>query len=128
MKDRVVVESLADVGHGRYEEGFVLIWYLADEGDFGGCLDGTHTEKQLAEAHGDDWEAVALNVEAGVVAKTMGARKAAQGLVWPSRRAATNALAAIKARVKARREARPLPEWTTQALAAGWKAPKGWMP
>jgi hypothetical protein len=128
MKERVVVERLAETGLDRYAEGFVLIWYYPEEGNFGGMLDGEHTEEQLADLTGDEWESVALDVEARFVAAATGATKIRDGLVWPTRRAAAAALSAIKDRVKARREARPYPEWATQALAAGWKAPKGWTP
>jgi hypothetical protein len=45
---------------------------------------------------------------------------------WESRSAAAKALKVAKEAIKNRE--RPLPEWAIKALAAGWKAPKGWQP
>jgi hypothetical protein len=52
----------------------------------------------------------------------------ADGLYWYTRSAASKALAAAKAALTVHRSAKPWPEWAKQALAAGWKAPKGWKP
>lgn len=48
--------------------------------------------------------------------------------VWESKASATIALRAAKAAVQSVVAKRPTPEWTKQAIAAGWKAPKGWKP
>lgn len=51
--------------------------------------------------------------------------------VWETRKAVTAALRAVKTALKADKSARknkPWPEWAKLASAAGWKAPKGWMP
>lgn len=50
------------------------------------------------------------------------------GLYWYTRSGASKALAAAKAALTVHRSAKPWPEWAKQALAAGWKAPKGWKP
>lgn len=47
---------------------------------------------------------------------------------WYTRSGASKALAAAKAALTIHRSAKPWPEWAKQALAAGWKAPKGWKP
>ncbi len=47
---------------------------------------------------------------------------------WESRSAAQRALKVAKEAVKAAAANRPLPDWAKKALAAGWKAPKGWKP
>lgn len=45
---------------------------------------------------------------------------------WLSRSGAAKALKVAKEAIKNRE--RPLPEWAIKAIAAGWKAPKGWQP
>lgn len=49
-------------------------------------------------------------------------------LLWESHSAAVVARTAARAAVKVANSDRPWPEWATQALAAGWKAPRGWKP
>lgn len=127
-KDRVVVERLSEVSLDRQAEGYVLIWYLAEEGDYGGILDGLCTEAALAKAKGEEWEAIAMDIESAAVANATGATRSNGYFLWPSRRAAANALKAVKARVAARRSNRPLPEWAATALTEGWSPPKGWAP
>ena len=48
-----------------------------------------------------------------------------RGYYWDSERDARAVLRVVKAALKAER---PLPEWAVTALAAGFKAPKGWQP
>lgn len=50
------------------------------------------------------------------------------GLFWESRARAQKALVSARAALKAARSSKPYPEWAVKALAAGWKAPKGWTP
>lgn len=45
---------------------------------------------------------------------------------WESKSGAAKALRVAKEVVKNRE--RPLPDWAIKAIAAGWKAPKGWEP
>lgn len=47
---------------------------------------------------------------------------------WDSMSSAKKALSAARAAVKIAASNKPWPEWARQALAAGWKAPKGWKP
>lgn len=61
-------------------------------------------------------------------ALTVEAETDCAGLYWETRAAASKALTAAKAALKAHRSAKPWPEWAKQALVAGWKAPKGWQP
>ena len=50
------------------------------------------------------------------------------GLRWESKARAQEALVSARAALKAARSSKPYPEWAIKALAAGWKAPKGWVP
>ena len=50
------------------------------------------------------------------------------GLRWESKARAQEALVSARAALKAARSSKPYPEWALTALAAGWKAPKGWVP
>lgn len=49
-------------------------------------------------------------------------------LLWESMAQATAARAAARAAVKVAASEVPWPEWAKLALAAGWKAPRGWNP
>ena len=50
------------------------------------------------------------------------------GYRWETRGDAQRALRAAKAALLDARSKVPLPDWAKQALAAGWKMPKGWKP
>jgi hypothetical protein len=50
------------------------------------------------------------------------------GYGWESKKKATAFKTLLTATMKNLQEERPLPEWTKEALKAGWKAPKGWKP
>lgn len=47
---------------------------------------------------------------------------------WETGGGARAALRVAKAAIKANDGKRPLPAWAVSALAAGWKAPRGWRP
>jgi hypothetical protein len=100
---------------------FRIFWYLPDEDDLGACLGDYLLPRQPcedAEHRLATESAKALNTgELDTV-----------GLYWYTRSAASKALAAAKAALTIHRSAKPWPEWAKQALAAGWKAPKGWKP
>jgi hypothetical protein len=50
------------------------------------------------------------------------------GFYWESKSKAQVALKIAKQAVKDLDSGTQMPEWAKQALAAGWKAPKGWKP
>jgi hypothetical protein len=50
------------------------------------------------------------------------------GYRWETRGDTQRALRAAKAALLDARSKVPLPDWAKQALAAGWKMPKGWKP
>lgn len=97
--------------------GFRIQWWLGNE-------PGGYLEKCAAHEE-DDEHAVAcsaaLNAEVGHACDW-------NGLIWSSKADAQKALKAANAALEAHRSCKPYPEWAVKALAAGWKAPKGWNP
>lgn len=60
-----------------------------------------------------------------------GGRGACDGFRFTTRRRANEALRAIRAALRADKDAqknKPWPAWAQAAAAAGWRAPKGWVP
>ena len=102
---------------------FRIFWYFPDEGDTGACL-GDYLLSPSASRQDDTEHRIATES-----AKALNTGELdSDGLYWYTRSAASKALAAAKAALTIHRSARPWPEWAKQALAAGWKAPKGWKP
>lgn len=50
------------------------------------------------------------------------------GFWWETKSHATAAIAKIRALAKVTLSGVPWPDWAKQAVAAGWKPPKGWKP
>lgn len=102
-----------------------LSWYLPQDDDIGGNLgEFIHTEADLLTASPEDIDEVIAYL---TVAKMPNVESDFSGFYWETQKAAKAALSIVKAAIKAGVD-RPLPEWAKQALAAGWKAPKGWKP
>lgn len=99
-------------------------WWDAEDGDLGLML-GESPQFLTAPApqKRDDWECWAAERAAAGATPDEGGR--GKAFVWYSSKAAQSALRLCRAALKAERE---LPEWAKAALAAGWKAPKGWKP
>lgn len=117
MSDRLVIEETGGVWR--------IVWELEDEGDIGAALgESQYTERDLAGATGGDWEHIKATL---AVAATDGVERDSNGYFWETYRGATAALRAAKAALRDK-SGKPLPEWAVKALAAGWKAPKGWAP
>lgn len=60
-----------------------------------------------------------------------GVRGAQEGFRFATKRRANEALRAIRAALRADKDAqknKPWPAWAQSAAAAGWRAPKGWVP
>lgn len=113
MTDRLVVFE------DRY--GYRIGWEC--DGDTGAVIgqdksDGTGP----APTDRDAWEVWI----ASKLAKESGAYRDGAAFCWESKSAALAVLRAIK--LQFRNAERPLPEWATTALAAGWKPPKDWRP
>jgi hypothetical protein len=54
--------------------------------------------------------------------------KRGRAWTWESKSKAQKALAIANAAIKALNAKKPWPDWALKAVAAGWKAPKGWKP
>lgn len=112
-----------DRGEGNYK--FRLSWFLPEDDDIGGSVgDSTYTEADLKTLD-------ASNVDCAVaylaISKSGTVRRDVSGFYWETRGEAQGALRIVKAAIAAGVE-RPMPDWANKALAAGWKAPKGWRP
>lgn len=108
-----------------YAEEWRIGWFFADDnGSVLGDCGKSYTTAQLAAAKPDE----RYHIIATMTAKTCpGVERDRNGFYWTSRKAAAGALRVIKAAIKADGGA-PWPAWTKEAIAAGWKAPKGWKP
>jgi hypothetical protein len=121
VSEQLMVDSDRD-RHGRKH---YICWYFSEEGEAGATLgDVVYTEAQVKNAPAEAWEARAASFAAS---KTEGVEKDSEGYFWQSKKAANNALRAIKTTLKAGHR-KPWPHWATKAAAAGWTAPKGWKP
>lgn len=116
-KDRLTATS-------DYYGQWRLAWYLSEDDDFGACLGDDGVPDRRPEPRGDYEHYLAT----WVAARTRGVQQDSDGLYWESKTQAQAALRAVNAGLKAARDARPLPDWAREALAAGWRAPKGWQP
>ena len=111
-KDKLVLDE--DRG------GWVISWYLADIGDVGATLGEGSPEANSKDEH--DIASLAAKAAAPPSAVSF------NGYRWESRADAQKALRAANAALADARSKVPLPDWAKQALAAGWKMPKGWKP
>lgn len=94
------------------EEGAWLGDYLRHYLQHNSSMDGTNEHRIATEA---------ANQAGGCEIDNL-------GLLWESKARAQEALVSARAALKAARSSKPYPEWAIKALAAGWKAPKGWVP
>lgn len=117
MSDTVTIES-------RDAYTYYLQWIT--DGEEGACIgDELYDAADLAKADKDmRWFVAATIAVAGMKPKPE-RRKGGYGFEFDSKTRAKEALRLAKA---AKNHPYPMPEWATQAIAAGWKAPKGWKP
>lgn len=116
-----------------YGEAYYIAWIF--DGDEGGILgDETYTDVDLAKAAAksddDSWQHIKATITASKterVDRRRVHRAMSTCYVWPTRKAATAALRAVKAAIKDRSDV-PWPDWAVKAKAAGWTPPKGWAP
>jgi hypothetical protein len=102
-----------------------LSWYIPEDNGIGGSVgDVKHTESDLKTVDADAVDAVIAYLTAS---KLDGVLTDHAGFYWESRAKAQAALRVVKAAIAAGAD-RPMPDWAQKALAAGWKAPKGWRP
>ena len=113
--------------NGSYSIG----WFLRDEGDFGLMLGQWRLDGESLEGESDDTRETDAACDA-IRKLSVGQGRpddlAAREWTWESKSGATKALRAAKAAAAAAKTDRPMPEWAVKALAAGFKAPKGWKP
>lgn len=102
-----------------------LSWYLPEDDDIGGNVgDLSYTESDLKTLGAGDVDCAIAYL---AVAKLDGIQRDSRGVFWDTRAAAQSALRVAKAAITAGVD-KPMPDWAQKAIAAGWKAPKGWKP
>ena len=104
--------------------GWHIMWVI--DGDEGATLgESTYTARDLKKASPDDRDHILATITA---AKCPGARRINHdGYCWQSKTQASAALKVVRLALKSDTGA-AWPEWTIAAIAAGWRAPKGWKP
>lgn len=120
-KDKLVWEF----AHGGYR----IYWRFAEEADLGASL-GQDKDDGIGDGpeDPDDWEHwAACKAVRGLEAKHAPDGRDILGWYWVTTAGVMAAIRVAKAAIAAM-PWRPIPEWATKALAAGWKAPKGWKP
>lgn len=101
-------------------DGWELVWAFED--DDGCALGDEETGDPVTSAA---WSAVEAFAAANpdTVSRPRG-----DGFVFNTERTARKVLAVVNAAMLAAAANKPLPDWAQKAIAAGWKAPKGWTP
>lgn len=117
------MSDVLKVAESRRRDEFVLTWFC--DGEEGGSI-GDRGEKAGKGQEPTDREVWETWIAERIAAETASGRIGRLEYYWESHKAAATALRTIKEAWKHRE--RPLPEWARQAIAAGWKAPKGWKP
>jgi len=109
--------------------GWEMVWWLADEEDYGATVGDSVTtglpKEEDVLPENLDWYYVEVAART-ICAKAQ--RGQYGGYIFESRSAAERALRQVRARVKFLRDKRPWPTWAIEAQAQGWTAPKGWKP
>lgn len=120
MTDRLVLDE-RHKGISKYR----LSWYLADEGDIGGTLGPHYSTADLETAkNSEDREVAIACLAAG---ESPDCKRDHDGYYWDDKKTAASALRFVKHALKTD-GGPPWPEWAIKAVAAGWRAPKGWRP
>jgi len=120
--------------NGSYQ----IQWYISNEDDMGAVLgedcgcDPQPLLLQMAcsldrgEAASEDAEHFAATV--GAASHPLTEMGDGFGFHWPSKSAAQQALRLANLRIKEAKSKIPWPQWARDAVANGWKPPKGWTP
>jgi len=135
-KDKlVIVESYL----GEYQ----LQWYIAETQDMGAVLGDSCSKTQdpvllkwalaldRGEVPEEDLEHCAAQVGAASHPYTemySGASGTVSGFYWGSKKDVQEALRLAMLRIKEAKKKVPWPQWARDAVAHGWKPPKGWKP
>ncbi len=125
MKDYVFVTK-------DYRGHWRLQWFIVEDDCEGAVLGEYDYAKEELETHlsgknGEDREFYIAEIAALDRSGAPGRQHDRYGHFWESEKEAKAALRIVKAALK-NDGGRPMPDWAKQALAAGWKAPKGWKP
>lgn len=107
-------------------EGYGIVWVVDGED---GAEVGDFAWGQARPKDPDDVESWLVYHAAKPLAD--GRRSSRVGFRFSTKRRANEALRAIRAALRADRDAqknKPWPEWAVKAAEAGWRAPKGWSP
>lgn len=102
-----------------------LFWWIPEDGDTGGALGACGEERFRVDCSDAEKREMAIAFR---TARANWAFLDGEGLYWETEPAARKALKAIKDAWRINKSERPWPQWAKDALAAGWKAPKGWSP
>jgi hypothetical protein len=103
------------------EERYSFFIQWEEDDDLGGYLCQSKTDGMGDPPKDrDEWEHW---VASRAVRSAPGYKQGSFGAYWESEKEARAALRIAKEALK---QDRPMPEWATTALAAGWKPPKGW--
>lgn len=122
---------------------YQLQWYIAEMDDMGAVLGDACSRSQdpqlliwaqaldRGEVPEEDLEHCAAQVGAATQSHTelySDSSGTNSGFYWGSRKDAQEALRLAKLRIKEAKEKVPWPQWARDAVAHGWKPPKGWKP
>lgn len=118
MKDKLVLDQPSDFWR--------ISWEVVVDGSYD--IGATLGEGSPEDWEGDppksdereEWEHWAAQKAAST---SRGVERDGNGFFWESEKDARAAMRIVK---EACKQERPMPEWATKALAAGWKPPKGW--
>lgn len=125
--DKLILES-------KFDGKTYIYWFLEEFDDIGSALGDDLNV--IAEARGgpkdgstdDEYAEHQDYLLANQTAAKLAVYRDTAGFFWYSETAARKAMGTINATRKAAQAEKPWPEWAVQAVAAGWKAPKGWRP
>lgn len=102
-----------------HDRHFIRIsWFFPEEDDYGVNVGDDYPMGPTA----DEIEMRAIHD----AVKPLADGKDDSGFRWESKTRAQRALTVAKAAQKAAHSTRPMEEWESKAIAAGWKPPKGW--
>lgn len=116
------------VDYADWSDSAYAIYWVCEDGETGAQL-GEFALRSVTREPVNEADREFLLVErfAKKHARETGGRyQKDRGWVWETEKAAREFAYRLEAELKAAKSNRPLQEWEKQALAAGWKPPKGW--
>lgn len=107
--------------------GYSIGWYFEEEDEFGLMLGESWPEQNEKPSSDPELQKV-REIENAVQKIGYPERRGSSAFYWESLTLAKRALACARRMEKAFKVDRPLPDWALEAIAHGWKPPKGWKP